>query len=619
MASARFTAPMSCLGRLSVRQRHAALSARCTLRCAPAAAPCTSTCTCTSAARSITTSTSSRAAVSDLTTSVSDAYGPVTPIEEQKVLATIHRFPSLEPLRFQHYPANHLYLPTRRDILHRAVVYEGDNTRLGTASTKTRHEVHGSRRKVRPQKGSGRARLGDKKSPMLRGGGVAFGPKPRDFGTHLPKKVYDLAWRTALSYRFRKGELIIVDNAIELESPSTRLLEDVFKHHQKQLGKGRSLLVTLDERPLLEQALADMDRQEQALTWDEVDVKNLLELSRVIIEREALHNILLTHEEDITHKALTPWHKSLVRSSPPKELESIVGWRDFRDLALSDSTEAEKDLTRATFYENSATSRYTYADTLPQGPRRTEIKVSAYRLLADAKEIHFARATGLTFEEYCRHTSGKSMQKLESQLPKLQALEIQLRIKKERASSLAETSQLESEEATIAVRELEVEHHQVVYDAGLLAAQIHEHRAEAETLEGNRRVGHRTLSLASNHRSLVNSLEQRLLQAKLELANQKLVVAGLSGVGQRKAQDEVEQLTKLLAAKRAKRRSSTVQAEEVDEAQEAEAAALEEIGAPGEEPIAIENLQERPAEAVKMQETPAVSVKTEQVKSQEKR
>jgi large subunit ribosomal protein L4 len=219
---------------------------------------------------------------------------------------------------------------------------------------------------------------------MLRGGGVAFGPKPRDFATELPKKVYDLAWRTALSYRFRKGELIIVDNAMEIESPSIRLLGDIFKYHEKLHGKGRSLMVTLEERPLLEQALVEMDRGEQTLTWEEVDVKNLLELSRVIIERDALHNILLSHEEDLTHKAITPWHKSLIRSSPPTELESTIGWEEFRELSLSDPK--EKDSIRAGVYESVAGTRYAYAESLPQGPKRSELTVSAYNLLAEAKE-----------------------------------------------------------------------------------------------------------------------------------------------------------------------------------------------------------------------------------------
>lgn len=142
-----------------------------------------------------------------------EVYNPFTPTIIRRppppvpnVLATVYSFPHMEPLRFTEYPVNQLHLPLRRDILHRAVIYEADNHRgMSTANTKWRSEVHGSGRKIRPQKGTGRARLGDKKSPMLRGGGVAFGPKPRDMSTKLPRKIYDLAWRTALSYRYRRG------------------------------------------------------------------------------------------------------------------------------------------------------------------------------------------------------------------------------------------------------------------------------------------------------------------------------------------------------------------------------------------------------------------------------
>jgi len=176
-------------------------------------------------------------------------------------------------------------------------------TRSGTASTKWREEVHGSTRKIRPQKGSGKARLGDKKSPMLRGGGVAFGPKPRDFSTKLPRKVYDLAWRTALSYRYRKGELIIVDDSLELDDYSTGYAREVFEAHQWGRPFGRSLLVTegpRNERTNLFKALAGMGEEGRALPWDDVDVKDLLELGRIVVERGALAKILEAHQTDLT-------------------------------------------------------------------------------------------------------------------------------------------------------------------------------------------------------------------------------------------------------------------------------------------------------------------------------
>lgn len=448
-------------------------------------------------------------------------------------------------------------------------------TRLGTASTKTRYEVHGSRRKIRPQKGSGRARLGDKKSPMLRGGGVAFGPKPRDFSTELQKKVYDLAWRTALSYRYRKGELIIVDNAMEIESPSTRLLQDIFKHHEKLRGKGRSLLVTLEERPLLEQALVEMDRGEQTLTWEEIDVKNLLELSRVIIERDALHNILLSHQEDLTHKALTPWHKSLVRSSPAEELEAQQGWAEFRTLSLADAE--DRDAARVSAYESTASARYATAESLPEGPKRTELSISAYNLLAEAKELQFAKLTGVNFREYVDATEKLDVSEVSGTFPRVQALDYQISVKSDLAEAAAESSRPKGEAAMVEVGELQVQKLELKYEAALLAAQVHEHVAEAQLLAGEQDAAAESMALASAERTNVDALELQVLESKLEVAKQKDVAASLRRdfAGSKKAKTEMVQLQEAVEAKRAENEAWESQAAELDEA-EAESIAQEE-------------------------------------------
>ncbi|KAI9861129.1 MAG: 54S ribosomal protein, mitochondrial [Vezdaea acicularis] len=207
----------------------------------------------------------------------------------------------MSPLAFHPYSANHLQMPLRRDILHRAVIYEGDNTRQGTASTKWRSEVHGSNAKIRPQKGTGRARLGDKKSPMLRGGGVAFGPKPRDHSTDLPRKIYDMAWRTALSYRFNKGELVVVDQLI-LDHEQPGYLEQILARNHWGNADGRSLMVAISEKDGRENLFAAMGKLGQhgnALSQDDVDVKDLLEMGRVIIEKAALDRILQNHSSDL--------------------------------------------------------------------------------------------------------------------------------------------------------------------------------------------------------------------------------------------------------------------------------------------------------------------------------
>jgi large subunit ribosomal protein L4 len=208
----------------------------------------------------------------------------------------------MEPIRFESYSSKHLYLPLRRDLLHRAVVFEGDATRQGTASTKTRYEVHGSHRKIRPQKGTGHARLGTAQSPMLKGGGKSFGPHPRDFSTELPRKMYDLAWRTALSWRYRKGDLIICEDGMEIEHPEAKLVKRIFEHNRWGKEDGRSLVITKGYKENLFKALERAGEDGRVKMGHEVDVKDLLELGRIIIEKKALDKILRDHQSDLISK-----------------------------------------------------------------------------------------------------------------------------------------------------------------------------------------------------------------------------------------------------------------------------------------------------------------------------
>ncbi|HUW41985.1 MAG TPA: 50S ribosomal protein L4 [Rectinemataceae bacterium] len=112
-------------------------------------------------------------------------------------------------------------LPVNEDVIYYAINNELANKRLGTASTKGRGEVHGSNRRPYAQKGTGRARQGDFKSPIYVGGGVVFGPKPRDFSYVLPKKVKRLAMKTILSLRAQDGTITVVED-FTVESGKTR-------------------------------------------------------------------------------------------------------------------------------------------------------------------------------------------------------------------------------------------------------------------------------------------------------------------------------------------------------------------------------------------------------------
>lgn len=221
-------------------------------------------------------------------------------LHPEPVKATTYAFPSMEPLRFVEYPRNHLLMPLRKDLLHRAVTYEGDKTRQGTASTKWRDEVHGSHRKLYQQKGTGRARAGDKQSPVRVGGGVAFGPKPRDFSTDLPRKIYDQAWRIALSYRYRRGQLIILENEISIpEGATPHLITEIFTVNCWGREFGRSTLITDRVNEHLFGTVREVGQHAKILDRSDVDVKDILETGRLIVEKKALDRLLAHHSRDL--------------------------------------------------------------------------------------------------------------------------------------------------------------------------------------------------------------------------------------------------------------------------------------------------------------------------------
>lgn len=238
----------------------------------------------------------------NLTTEI-PAAPPRATWELPPVMAMTYSFPSMEPVRLVEFPHRHLQMPLRRDILHRAVIYEGDNTRQGTASTKWRDDVHGSHRKIRPQKGTGKARVGDKQSPTRKGGGVAHGPHPRDFSTDLPRKIYDQAWRTALSYRYGRGELIIIDNQISLPTESTsRLLQSILDENGWTRKQGRSTFITEQLNEPLFSRFKSLEKHARIMDRNDVDVKNLLETGRLIIEMETLKKMLAKHSKDLNNR-----------------------------------------------------------------------------------------------------------------------------------------------------------------------------------------------------------------------------------------------------------------------------------------------------------------------------
>jgi len=129
-------------------------------------------------------------------------------------------------------------VPFNEAVVHQAMVRQLANKRQGSASTKNRGEVAGSTRKLYRQKHTGRARRGDIRSPLLRGGGVVFGPCPRCYRQSMPKKMRRLALRCVLSSKVREGQMKVVDD-LRLETPKTKEMVDILS----ALGADSSALI----------------------------------------------------------------------------------------------------------------------------------------------------------------------------------------------------------------------------------------------------------------------------------------------------------------------------------------------------------------------------------------
>lgn len=203
----------------------------------------------------------------------------------QAVLATLRKFPSLEPVRIQPISSEILGLATRRDIVWQAVVYERDAERVGSRVIVGRKDMGYSRKKLLPQKGSGRARMGDRGNPLRHDGGRAHGrPAPGDMSTRLFSQVYALAMRTALSMKYREGHLYIIDGEAEFGHRSELVGREFIKAHQLTQ---KSVTIVVDEhRPNLFDATQSMSKVD-IIPKEFLGVQDLLKPRRLIIERKA--------------------------------------------------------------------------------------------------------------------------------------------------------------------------------------------------------------------------------------------------------------------------------------------------------------------------------------------
>jgi len=184
--------------------------------------------------------------------------------------------------------SNILKTAINQDAIHQVVVMHLANQRTGTASTKQRGEVAGSGKKLFRQKGTGMARAGNKRSPTRIGGGIAFGPKPRDYSYVVPRKLRRLAIKSALADKFQNNSIIVVDS-FDMDHPKTKQLISIISN----LGvssKEKILLVLGSPNENLLLSARNIPRV-NVCVWNNINTYDILWHDKLLVTQDALRNI----------------------------------------------------------------------------------------------------------------------------------------------------------------------------------------------------------------------------------------------------------------------------------------------------------------------------------------
>ncbi len=177
-------------------------------------------------------------------------------------------------------------LPFNEAVVHQAMVRQLANRRQGTASTKARGEVRGSTAKLYRQKHTGRARRGNVKSPLLRGGGVVFGPKPRSYRQLMPRKMRRLALKCLLSAKVRDGNIKLMQG-LEFKEPKTKDMINVLASLDVA---SPVLILTAQSTPTVVKSAANLTNV-KVLPSALINVLDLLSYKIVIATVPAIRNI----------------------------------------------------------------------------------------------------------------------------------------------------------------------------------------------------------------------------------------------------------------------------------------------------------------------------------------
>lgn len=190
----------------------------------------------------------------------------------------------IENEKWEEHPVNQIFFELQPNVslMHSAVVRQLANARIGTASTLTRSEVRGGGRKPWRQKGTGRARAGSIRSPLWRGGGIIFGPKPRDYSINMPKKMRKLALQGAVAARIDESLIITgLDKISPQTSAFTKFLENI------NVKSGKVLLIVHSDYPNIHLAAGNL-RYVRVINALNVGVYDLLKADHLLYTEKAL-------------------------------------------------------------------------------------------------------------------------------------------------------------------------------------------------------------------------------------------------------------------------------------------------------------------------------------------
>ena len=177
-------------------------------------------------------------------------------------------------------------LPVNDDVIYYAITNELANKRVGTACTKGRAEVHGSNAKPYKQKGTGNARRGDKKSPIMVGGGTIFGPKPRDFSYSMPKKAKRLAMKSIQSMLAQSDRFTVIED-FTVESGKTKELVKNLNNFAKD---ERTVIILKDDDAKIKQAGRNLPKL-SFLSYNRLRAHDLIYGRKIIVLESAVKNL----------------------------------------------------------------------------------------------------------------------------------------------------------------------------------------------------------------------------------------------------------------------------------------------------------------------------------------